>query len=305
MKVLVIDDNPSLRAVLKDILSEEGHNVRLARTIDEAVFKTQSFEPDVVVLDSVVGSEDGLLYLGRLAEDLPRLRPAVVYLKSHVEIVPGDNPYVKASIDKPFRTEDIVSAVKDAADGMRAQEPQGLRQRAERRLVRRRRVRQNAPDGDAMESHGVRFGTSYAVFTRDPEDIYRFIGLVDPTRYDLMVVTTDRAKAVEERFSYGTMEVVPLSSNGKAGSLGIREIGTMTERIKEFIDSKTRPVVVIDGFDDIIAANGINQPLMMIQQIVGSRSKECTLALSVDGAVLTEKDRSIILHSMSEYITEE
>lgn len=304
MKVLAVDDNPSIREILKDILTEEGHNVRLAQTVDEAVFKTQSFEPDIVVLDSVIGDEDGLLYLGRIAEELPEQRPAVVYLKAPDEIVPVDNPYVKASVDKPFRTDDITDAVKDVADELRA--PGADRPRMKRRRKpRRRKVRRKAPPDTAMEDHGIRFGTSYAIFTDDPEGIYRFIGLIDLTRYDAMIVTTDRAKAIEERFSYGTMEIVPLSSNGKAGTLGISDIGTMTERMKEFIDSKQRPIVVIDGFDDIIASNGTNSPLVMIQQVVSSRSKDCTVALSVDAAKLTEKDRDIILHSMSEYSPEE
>lgn len=303
MNILAVDDNPSIREILKDILTEEGHNVRLAQTVDEAVFKTQSFEPDIVVLDSVLGNEDGLLYLGRIADELPDLRPAVVYLKAPTEIVPVDNPYVKASVDKPFRTDDVLDAVKDVAEELRPPEPEGFR--ARRRKKRVRRTRYKAPAEDTMEDRGIRFGTSYAIFTRDPEEIYRFIALIDLTRYDAMIVTTDRAKAIEERFSYGTMEIVPLSSNGKAGTLGIRDVGTMTERIKEFIDSKTRPIVVIDGFDDIIAANGTNSPLMMIQQVISGRSKDCTLALSVDGTALTEKDRSIILHSMTRYSMED
>lgn len=303
MNILAVDDNPSIREILKDILTEEGHNVRLAQTVDEAVFKTQSFEPDIVVLDSVLGNEDGLLYLGRIADELPDLRPAVVYLKAPTEIVPVDNPYVKVSVDKPFRTDDVLDAVKDVVEELRPPEPEGFR--ARRRKKRVRRTRYKAPAEDTMEDRGIRFGTSYAIFTRDPEEIYRFIALIDLTRYDAMIVTTDRAKAIEERFSYGTMEIVPLSSNGKAGTLGIRDIGTMTERIKEFIDSKTRPIVVIDGFDDIIAANGTNSPLMMIQQVISGRSKDCTLALSVDGTALTEKDRSIILHSMTRYSMED
>lgn len=302
MKILVVDDNPSIRSILKEILTEEGHNVRLAQTVDEAIFKTQAFEPDIVFLDSLIGADDGVRYLGRLSDELPDLHPAVVYLKEPSEIVPGDSQYVRASVDKPFRSEDIIGALKDAIESLRPPEPEKRGRRVRRRS---RRDRPTAPTEEAMESHGVRFGRSYVIFTRNPEEIHRFISLFDLTRYNLMVITTGRAKAIEERFSYGKMDVVPLSANGKAGSLGIREMGTMTERIKEFIDSRSEPVIIFDGFDDIIAADGTNAPLMMIQQVHQDKSKDCTVALSVDPASLTEKDRSILLHSMSEYSTEE
>lgn len=52
MKALIVDDNVAIQEIIRDILSERGHIVRLASTVDEAVEKVKSFEPDVVMLDS-------------------------------------------------------------------------------------------------------------------------------------------------------------------------------------------------------------------------------------------------------------
>lgn len=302
MKILAVEDNPSIAEVLKDILSEEGHNVRLAASIDEAVTKTESFEPDMVLLDSMIGKEDGTRYLARIDEEIPSCRPAVIFVKAPGEMVPGDNPLIMDSVDKPFRSEDVVNAVKDVAESM--QPADAKPRRTKERRSRRKKLRYKEPAGDSLESHGIEFGKSYVMFTRDREAIYRLMSFFDMRWYNLMIITTSRTKAVEERFSYGAMEVVSLSVNAKAGSTGIMEIGTMTERAKEFIDSSLRPVVIFDGFDDIVEADGINQSLMMIQQIIKGRSKTCTVALSVDGSVLTEKDRGILLRNMTKYSME-
>ena len=57
MKILIVDDNEAVQEIIRDILVERDHNVRLASTVDEAVEKIKSFEPDVVMLDSWVGEE--------------------------------------------------------------------------------------------------------------------------------------------------------------------------------------------------------------------------------------------------------
>ncbi len=34
MKILIVDDNVAIQEIVKDILAEEGHNVRVARTVE-------------------------------------------------------------------------------------------------------------------------------------------------------------------------------------------------------------------------------------------------------------------------------
>ncbi|MDO5853862.1 MAG: response regulator [Thermoplasmata archaeon] len=317
MKILIVDDNVAVQEIIRDILNDEGHNVRLASTVGEAVSKIADFEPDAIVLDSRVGDEDGLHVISRAREDYPGLKLRVVLVKGGAEKAPTDNPYIRASVDKPFKSADIIAAVREvqteleeeasatADRSKRKREKKERKARKKRRGLFSRKTAPSAPAENALETHGVSFGMSYVIFEQSPERVYAFTGLFDPNRFDIMMVTTDKAKAIKERFTYGSMEVVPLSTNGKAGSLGIRDLGTMTSRVRQFIDGSEHPVVIFDTFGDIIAANGLNHSLLMLQQLIAGKSRMCTVAVSVDASTLTDKDRGILLHSMVEYVYEE
>ena len=300
MKILIVDDNVAIQEIVKDILSDEGYIIRTAGTIQEAITKTADFLPDVVVLDSWVGDEEGLHYLTLLKEKVPEAEPKVVLLKNATELVPKDSPYIKASVDKPFKSSDIVSAIRGLQDDEPREEPKEEKRRLFGFLRRKKKTDEEPP-----EMLDVSFGTSYVMFEQGSELAYRFVNHFDPEANDVMIVTTDRSKAVKERFSYGTMEVLTLSSNGKAGSESIRDIGTITSLVRAFMDQKERPVVVFDKFGEVISADGINQSLLMLQQLISGKTRMCTLAVSVDPSVLTDKDKGIILHNMVEYSEKE
>ena len=300
MKILIVDDNVAIQEIVKDILSDEGYIIRTAGTIQEAITKTADFLPDVVVLDSWVGDEEGLHYLTLLKEKVPEAEPKVVLLKNATELVPKDSPYIKASVDKPFKSSDIVSAVR----GLHEDEPREEPKEEKRRFFRLRRKKKKT-DEEPPQMRDVSFGTSYVMFEQGSELAYRFVNHFDPEANDVMIVTTDRSKAVKEKFSYGTIEVLTLSSNGKAGSESIGDIGTITSLVRAFMDQKERPVVVFDKFGEVISADGINQSLLMLQQLISGKTRMCTLAVSVDPSVLTDKDKGIILHNMVEYSEKE
>lgn len=139
------------------------------------------------------------------------------------------------------------------------------------------------------------------MFEPDPEKIYDFVSRFNTGEYDLLIITSDRAKAIKERFSYVSLEVVPLTSSGRSGSMEIQGLGSLMVRVFNFIDEKERPVVVFDTFGDIVEANGINQSLVMLRQLMSGATKDCTFAVSVDAAPLTDKDRGILLHDMQNY----
>ena len=300
MKILIVDDNVAIQEIVRDVLSDEGYIIRTAGTIQEAIAKTADFLPDVVVLDSRVGDEEGLHYLTRLKEEVPEAEPKVVLLKNATELVPKDSPYIKASVDKPFKSTDIVSAIRGLHDDEPREEPKEEKRRLFGFLRRKKKTDEEPP-----EMLDVSFGTSYVMFEQGSELAYRFVKHFDPEANDVMIVTTDRSKAVKERFSYDTLEVLTLSSNGKAGSESIGDIGTITSLVRAFMDQKERPVVVFDKFGEVISADGINQSLLMLQQLISGKTRMCTLAVSVDPSVLTDKDKGIILHNMVEYSEKE
>ena len=308
MKILIVDDNVAVQEIIRDILAERDHNVRLASTVDEAVEKIKSFEPDVVMLDSWVGDEDGMHVVSRIKEEMPNFDLKVILIKSSGELAPTDNPNIKGWVDKPFKSSDIIDAIEELkiaeAEAVQAEED---RKKSKRRtktrsggFLSRKRKAEPEPVQDLSES-GVVFGMSYIMFEPEPERVYEFVSLFDPSKYSILIVTSDRAKAIKERFSYESVDVIPLTSSGRAGTLEIQALGSMMVRISQFINEKERPVVVFDTFGDIIEANGMNPSLLMLQQLMTGMTKVCTFAVSVDGTPLTGKDRGILLHNLHVY----
>ena len=308
MKILIVDDNEAVQEIIRDILVERDHNVRLASTVDEAVEKIKSFEPDVVMLDSWVGEEDGMRVISRSKEEGLNLDLRVILIKTASEVAPTDNPYIKGWVNKPFKSSDILDAIEEmkiseaAAEVAETQRKTRIKQRQKKErgglLHRKKPQVEEVPD---LAESGIVFGRSYVMFEPDPEKIYDFVSRFNTGEYDLLIITSDRAKAIKERFSYVSLEVVPLTSSGRSGSMEIQGLGSLMVRVFNFIDEKERPVVVFDTFGDIVEANGINQSLVMLRQLMSGATKDCTFAVSVDAAPLTDKDRGILLHDMQNY----
>ena len=308
MKILIVDDNEAVQEIIRDILVERDHNVRLASTVDEAVEKIKSFEPDVVMLDSWVGEEDGMRVISRSKEEAPNLDLRVILIKTASEVAPTNNPYIKGWVNKPFKSSDILDAIEEmkiseaAAEVAETQRKTRIKQRQKKErgglLHRKKPQVEEVPD---LAESGIVFGRSYVMFEPDPEKIYDFVSRFNTGEYDLLIITSDRAKAIKERFSYVSLEVVPLTSSGRSGSMEIQGLGSLMVRVFNFIDEKERPVVVFDTFGDIVEANGINQSLVMLRQLMSGATKDCTFAVSVDAAPLTDKDRGILLHDMQNY----
>lgn len=65
-RVLIVDDEPSLLESLEMYLSEKGYTVACARSVSEALQKSSSFEPGVIILDVRLPDGDGLEVLAEL-----------------------------------------------------------------------------------------------------------------------------------------------------------------------------------------------------------------------------------------------
>lgn len=301
MKVLIVDDNVAVQEILKDILSEVGHNVRLAGSIEEAVGKTLDFAPDVVMLDSQIDGEEGLSYITEVRKARKDAELRVVLIKSASEIAPKDIPEIVGCIDKPFKSTEIITML----DGLTAvvaesKAPESSKSKKKIGGILSRKKRKASAPKERPDDLGI-FGKSYVVFEHEPERIYDIASGFDPEKYDIMLFTSERAKAIKERFGYEEMEVVPLTSSGKSGTVDIHALGTVSDMACTFIASHERPVVIFDSLGAFVESDGLSLPLMMIEEVMTSGEKEFTLAVSVDDAELTDKDREILLHNMSEY----
>jgi len=113
MRVLVVDDEPSLAELLTMALRYEGWEVRSAGDGAGAVTLARQFRPDVVVLDVMLPDFDGLEVLRRLHADKHEIPVLFLTARDAVEdrvagLTAGGDDYVT----KPFSLEEVVARLR-------------------------------------------------------------------------------------------------------------------------------------------------------------------------------------------------
>jgi CheY-like chemotaxis protein len=72
--ILVIDDDPHIRALLRTALELAGHAVAEAGSGTEAIARIGAIRPDVVLCDIVMPGMDGIETIRALRSEMPGLR---------------------------------------------------------------------------------------------------------------------------------------------------------------------------------------------------------------------------------------
>ncbi|VAX33941.1 Response regulator receiver protein [hydrothermal vent metagenome] len=73
MKILIVDDDPSIRMLYKEELEDEGYDVVTASSGEEALRLFEEENPDLVTLDILMPDMDGIQVLRKMKEKKPRL----------------------------------------------------------------------------------------------------------------------------------------------------------------------------------------------------------------------------------------
>ncbi|HUJ07933.1 MAG TPA: response regulator transcription factor [Streptosporangiaceae bacterium] len=113
VRVLVVDDEPSLAELLASVLRSEGWEIRTAGDGASAVRAARDFEPDAVVLDIMLPDFDGLEVLRRIRTVRPHVCVLFLTAKDSVQdrvagITAGGDDYVT----KPFSIEEVLARLR-------------------------------------------------------------------------------------------------------------------------------------------------------------------------------------------------
>ncbi len=81
-RILVVDDEPEIRSAVGEILADEGYEVALAESAQEARMEVAAERPDLVLLDIWMEGEDGISLLREWSEDTA-LGLSVVMMSGH------------------------------------------------------------------------------------------------------------------------------------------------------------------------------------------------------------------------------
>lgn len=82
ISILVVDDSPSIAGYVQNILEEDGYNVVLATTGEEALELTSETEFDIILLDIVMPGIGGFKTCKKLKENIKTKHIPVVFLSS-------------------------------------------------------------------------------------------------------------------------------------------------------------------------------------------------------------------------------
>ena len=114
--ILVVDDEPDIRKLIKDILEDEGYAVRIAADGAAARKAITQQKPDLMLLDIWMPGEDGITLL-RSCKVAERHKYPVVVMSGHGTIetaVEATKHGANAFIEKPLTTEKLLQSVRDA-----------------------------------------------------------------------------------------------------------------------------------------------------------------------------------------------
>ncbi len=112
-KVLIADDSPSIRILLKDILSMGDHDI-IGEAVDgaDAVQKFAELKPDVLLLDLAMPKKDGLQVLKELHPDNPKMKVIVITANGSNQVYQDCMKYgALGYIDKPFEIKEVLDQI--------------------------------------------------------------------------------------------------------------------------------------------------------------------------------------------------
>jgi DNA-binding NtrC family response regulator len=114
--ILVVDDELGIRALLSEILTDEGHTVELAEDAAQARQVRESLRPDLVLLDIWMPDVDGITLLKEWSAG-GQLSMPVIMMSGHGTIdtaVEATKVGASAFLEKPITLQKLLRAVEQA-----------------------------------------------------------------------------------------------------------------------------------------------------------------------------------------------
>jgi DNA-binding response OmpR family regulator len=110
--VLVVDDQPGIRLLLQEVLTNEGYEVVTAQNGKEAVERTEKEEIDLLILDyklPILNGEEVIKKMKNKKEQIPII---LVTGLGKIGLDLAGYPFVKKVVEKPFNIQGICDDVR-------------------------------------------------------------------------------------------------------------------------------------------------------------------------------------------------
>ena len=117
-KILVVDDSPTERFFLSDLLTKKGYTVITAENGQEAMIKVKAERPALVVLDVVMPGQNGFQVTRALSRD-PDTQDIPIILctskSNETDRIWGLRQGAREYLVKPVKPEELLARVADLA----------------------------------------------------------------------------------------------------------------------------------------------------------------------------------------------
>ena len=121
-EILIIDDNPDIRNILRDLISDAGFETRVAANYNQALNEIDKKLPDVAIIDVKLdkGDNDGIELLSHIKsknKDIP-----VIIISGHANIEMAIKSLKSGAfefLEKPFDAERLMNFVKRAVENFK------------------------------------------------------------------------------------------------------------------------------------------------------------------------------------------
>ncbi len=118
-RILVVDDERAILVLLKTFLEGEGYEVRGAesgKSVDQIL---EEFEPELIITDIMMPSEDGFSVVSRIREQRPSIK--ILYLSAWIDESDTEQMLCKELVNypnykilkKPFALDDILRIIRE------------------------------------------------------------------------------------------------------------------------------------------------------------------------------------------------
>lgn len=117
-KILVIDDEKSIRESVKEILTQEGFTVRVAGSATDAWKKIKNWNPEMLILDILFPGEGIKSFVKRLDKEIENIK--IIYLSVYSKSAAKRLGYLGLSekivgyVEKPFSISELLEIVENA-----------------------------------------------------------------------------------------------------------------------------------------------------------------------------------------------
>jgi DNA-binding NtrC family response regulator len=125
-RILVVDDDESIRTVLIAVLEEKGYTVDTAGSGNEGIEKTKTSFYNLALVDIRLPDMEGTQVLAKMEETAPEIRKIIITGYPSVQnAIEAINKGAHAYIMKPFDMDNVLRTVEDQLKKQEAEKKYG------------------------------------------------------------------------------------------------------------------------------------------------------------------------------------